>query len=226
VWVIPCIVLALASLLSYQMPVYAARLIGQEFALDSLWVAAWNDSISTRVLFLTVYMIVGFVFWAGPVLYVAGLLHPRYSRRFRQRTGRTLAFLTTPLKPVFWFLERKYQHWTDEALAARALKSLYETEFKEQFLSCSEFQNFYKRLNDEQQIDRKQPVRKAIAASVDEVEDAEILLGLEKGYALQDLTTRYRAIIKQVHPDIAGPNDIARRVTAARELISGRRGWK
>ena len=193
-----------------------ARLIGQEFALNSLWAAAWQDSVPARVLFLTVYMIAGFVLWTGPVLYVAGLLHPRYSRRFQHRTGRALAFLTTPLKPVFWFLERKYQHWSDETLAARALKSLYETEFKAQFLSCSEFQNFYKRLNDEQQIDRQQPVRTAIAASVDAFEDAEILLGLEKGYALQDLTARYRSLIKQVHPDIAGPNDIARRVTAAR----------
>src|SRR5271165_5099478 len=130
------------------MPVYIARLFGQELALNSLWAAALQDSVPTKVLFLTVYMIAGFVLWTGPVLYVAGLLHPRFSQRFRHRTGRAFAFLTTPLRPVFLILERKYQQWSDEMLATRALKSLYKTDFREQFLSFSEFQNFYKRLND------------------------------------------------------------------------------
>jgi DnaJ family protein C protein 19 len=223
---IPFIVLAVILLISYQMPIYTARLIGQEFALDSLWATAWNDSVASRVIFLTVYMIAGFALWTAPVIYVVGLLHPRYSPRVRDRTGRVLAFLTTPLRPVFLVLQRKYRQWNDEARAARTLKSLYEIDFKDHFLSFTEFQNFYQRLNDSQQIDRVQPVRRALAASLDECEDAEILLGLGKGYALPDLTARYRALIKQVHPDIAGPNDIARRVTAARDLITARRGWK
>jgi hypothetical protein len=96
--IIPLGIAALAVLLSYQMPVYMARLIGQEAALDYLWMAAWYDSIPTRVLFVTAYMLAGFLSWAGPVVYiVVALFDPRYGPALRQRTVRALVFLTIPL---------------------------------------------------------------------------------------------------------------------------------
>ncbi len=225
--IIPLGIAALAVLLSYQMPVYMARVIGQEAALNHLWMAAWYDSISSRVLFITAYMLAGFLSWAGPVTYiVVALFDPRYGPALRRRTVRALVFLTIPLTPVLLFLQRKRQQWSDEIEARRRLRALYETDFKEEFLSFSEFESYYRRLNDAQQIDRQLPVGKALAAALDEFEDAEILLGLEKGYAMKDLTARYRALMKHVHPDIAGPNDIARRVGAARDIVSVRKGWK
>jgi hypothetical protein len=53
------------------------------------------------------------------------------------------------------------------------------------------------------------------------------LLGLpENGsFTAADLKTRYRALMKGLHPDIAGPNELAVQINAACTLIRTRKGW-
>jgi adenine specific DNA methylase Mod len=106
------------------------------------------------------------------------------------------------------------------------LKRLYKADFRDQFISFRQFHSFYEWLDKNKYVDPKIPLGNTFVASLDDFKDAEILLGLEKSYTTQELTTKYRTLMKQVHPDIAGPNDIARRLTEARDLIKGRRGWK
>src|SRR5690349_10405462 len=74
---------AVLAAFSYEMPILLARLLGQEPALNALWASVSQDSVAIRIVFITVYMIVGTALWAGPLVYVTGLLHPRYSRRYR-----------------------------------------------------------------------------------------------------------------------------------------------
>jgi hypothetical protein len=106
------VVLAVVAAFSYEMPVLLARLIGQEPALDALWVSVWQDGLPTQIVFITAYMIVGTALWTAPVVYIGGLLHPKYSRRFRDWTGRVLAFAGTPLLPLIGVTTRKCSECT------------------------------------------------------------------------------------------------------------------
>ena len=132
--------LAVAAAFSYQMPILLARLFGQEIALNSLWAAAWHDSMTTRIVFLTAYIIVGTALWTAPLVYVGGLLHPHYSQRFRHRTGQVLTLLCYPLLPLFLIVQRRYQASLNEIKNRRALQALYHADFREAFVSFGEFE--------------------------------------------------------------------------------------
>lgn len=216
------IALCAAMLLSYQMPVYAARLIGQEQTLAHLWNAVLQDSPAAHVLFFAAYMIAGFVLWAGPVGYVAAHFHPGSGPAMRRRTGVFLSYLLFPLRPLLHLIERKYDDWNGDMIERRTMKALYKRDFSQQFPAFKQFYRYYKWLNDRHYIDPVQP----LTAFSDPFQDAEALLGLTGNYGAQDLSARYRALIKQVHPDIAPPSDIARRLTEARDIIKARKGWK
>jgi hypothetical protein len=224
--IIPVIVLAVVAAFSYEMPILLARLVGQEAALNGLWAAVWQDSLAAKVVFVTAYMLTGAALWIAPLVYVVALLHPGYSRRVRDRTRRVVVFVAGPLRPLLEGWQRRREQSRDAIERRRALLTLYTAEFKDNFVSFGEFEHYYDRLSDGNQVDHGQPVRLAITACLDELKDAEILLGLQKGYGRDELTARYRALAMQVHPDKAGPNDIFRRVTDARDIINLRRGWK
>ncbi|TBA11054.1 J domain-containing protein [Rhizobium ruizarguesonis] len=172
------------------------------------------------------YMLIGFLAWALPVGYVFALWNPETGPATRKRTGLILGFLGAPLLPVFQPVANKIQSCRDEAEERRRLKEIYRSDYADEFLSFTQFYEYCIWLKDNKHIDHSEPIRKSFAASLDNFRDAEILLGLSREYTVQDLASRYRSLIKQVHPDIAGPNDILRRLTLARDLIKARRGWK
>lgn len=220
------IAVAFAALLSYQMPIYFARIVGKEHTLNYIYAPAWHDSIPSRILFLAAYEAVGFLLWATPVAFIVIVFHPQYGSRIRQWIGRGLSFPWLLLMPARISIFRKYDNWSRKISTRRELKRLYKTKFKDQFMSFSQFYFFHEWLDKNKHIKPTIPLEGTFAASLDVSKDAEILLGLNQNYGSQELTNRYRALMKQVHPDVAGPNDIARRLTEARDLIRGRRGWK
>ena len=65
----------------------------------------------------------------------------------------------------------------------------------------------------------------ARAVSVDLAREAETLFGLAWPYTADLLKARYMALIKRVHPDVAGPNGVAQRLNAGRDAIARQRGW-
>src|ERR1700733_14063829 len=89
-----------ALLLSYEMPIYAARLLGLETNLNWIWYSVDQDGAATKVIVFCLYMIVGFALWAGPVAFVVTFLHPQWGILLRQRTGRFFGLLLIPAMPV------------------------------------------------------------------------------------------------------------------------------
>lgn len=214
-----------AALLSYQMPIWICHLFGQDATLNAVWAAAWPD-VPTRVLFFIAYMLTGFFIWAGPIGYVFALCNAQTGPATRKGTGVILGFLSAPLMPALRPIAARIQRGRDKAQERQRLKEIYTAEYADEFLSFTQFFEYCSWLNENRHIDHSEPIRKSFAASLDNFKDAEILLGLPSGYTAQDLGSRYRSLIKQVHPDIVGPNDITRRLTLARDLIKAKRGWK
>jgi len=52
--------------------------------------------------------------------------------------------------------------------------------------------------------------------------EAYAILGLDAAATATDVHAAWRRLIAQVHPDAGGSNDLARRVTAARDLLLAR----
>ena len=62
-------------------------------------------------------------------------------------------------------------------------------------------------------------------AAPDPVEAAIRLLGLPESFTSDDLKRRFRTLIKGVHPDLVGPNELATQLNDAHALIKERKGW-
>ena len=71
---------------------------------------------------------------------------------------------------------------------------------------------------------RARAKRDAGAAS-GSLQDAEDLFGLSGDYSPSELRARFAGLMRQVHPDVAGKNGLARRVTEARDAIKAAKGW-
>lgn len=52
------------------------------------------------------------------------------------------------------------------------------------------------------------------------------LLGLKQGFTKDEFETRYRTLMKGVHPDVAGPNELARQLNEARDIIRRAKPWR
>jgi hypothetical protein len=121
------------------------------------------------------------------------------------------------------------------------LRSLFEGDFKGDFNTFTEFEAYMAWASEqanptlemykEAQIRNLGPTAFEIRVALDLCKDAEKLLGLKPGYTAADLKTRYYNLMKLFHEDatrgkdISG-NDIARRITEARDLLKSRKGWK
>jgi hypothetical protein len=84
---------AVAALLSYQMPVYAARLAGAEDRLNQFWAAGMNDALPAQILFVAFYTIAGFALWAAPFGLIAWVCHPDAGEDIR-------SVLASPFSPA------------------------------------------------------------------------------------------------------------------------------
>jgi hypothetical protein len=214
--------IALAGLLSFEMPVYAARAFGAEDRLNQIWNTGLNDTLPAQILAVTAYMLAGFLIWAAPAALVIGSVHPQTGPRVRALFAPVVRILAAPFRPLQVWLTNRWDAWSGELAERSTIKSIYEKEFAGQFASFAQFRRYYRWLNDQNYIDPREP----LTASSDKFADAVAFLGLPEGFDQKALAARFGLLMKQVHPDIAGPNDIARRLTDAREILKARKGWK
>lgn len=199
----------LAGLVSYQVPIYAARYVGREAQLNTAWAAAFRDSYPSGILFVCAYMAIGFAVWAVPLFLLVRL------------TPRFLRLLIWPLQPLAYLGATMSDRVRDARSERAQLRGLYRTEYKGQFPSFRRFRQYMEWLAASNGA--MQPG--GFAAARDPYDDALVLLGLSRNSTKAEFITRYRDLMRRVHPDQAGPNDIARRVNEAREVIAARKGW-
>lgn len=101
----------------------------------------------------------------------------------------------------------------------------YRAEFRGAYASYWEFKSalkarMYSDANASQQGDPPPPDRDPFASACE-------VMGLppDGSFTESQFKARYRALMKEVHPDVAGPNKRAAEVNAASMLIRERKGW-
>jgi hypothetical protein len=213
---------AVAAAFTYEMPLLLAQLFGERAALAAWWVNVSAGDIAGIIIFIAVYIVIGFALWAVPLWYVFTILRPQGGAVARQRTGAVLSVLLIPVRPVLDRIATRFKQLDEERRDRLELKELYRREFAAHFPSFERFMVYYRHLNSGGYVDPSQPYK----ISTDPLKDAEAMLGLQSGYTAQDLTSRYRALMHQVHPDKAPPSDLARRITDARDIIVAAKGWR
>lgn len=113
------------------------------------------------------------------------------------------------------------QRWAER----QELRRLYREEFADEFDS---FKEFKRRLNDPdpEEEEEEEKARPQEPPKVDPYAASIRLLGLTDNFTRKDLEDRYRKLMRGVHPDVAGPNELATQINQARDLIKRRKGWK
>lgn len=104
----------------------------------------------------------------------------------------------------------------------RELRRLYREEYADDFKSFRAFKAYWDALQngEEPGADGDTDPPKA-----DPFTRAVHLFGLPESFGKADLEKRYRTLMRGVHPDIAGPNELAQQLNEARDLINRRMGW-
>jgi hypothetical protein len=121
------------------------------------------------------------------------------------------------------------QNWREE----QELRRLWQREFRAEFRT---FKNFKRHFHagtagggnagaNEQRHDSEPP--RPEPPKPDPFKAACRILGLPEdgAFTAAELKKRYLTLIKGVHPDIAGPNELAAQINAACTLIRERKGW-
>lgn len=216
------VLFALGAMLSYKMPIFIARFIGLEPQINNLWNSAANDDEVSFILFLAAWMTIGFAAWAVPAFVVVRACRKENLLAVWRRLPGLLHPLSRSARPIFLLMGERLQSWEDQFTERQTLRTLYKSEFKEDFPSFKRFLDYYDKINEKGFI----APGVGFTASADPFQDAVILLGLEDEFKPDDLASRYRSLIRGVHPDVAGPNDVARRITDARDVIKARKGWR
>jgi hypothetical protein len=99
-----------------------------------------------------------------------------------------------------------------------ALWQRYRSEFYQAYTSFAEFRRaYYGEDDDARAQDTPEPANT--------LEQAFALFGLAADCGREEFERRYRELIKQVHPDRAGPNAMATQLNEARTLIRKQKGW-
>jgi hypothetical protein len=106
------------------------------------------------------------------------------------------------------------------------LRRLYREEYAADFPSYRAFLRFYRKIaNGEDPGAQRDERRHENQAATDPVEAAIRLLGLPESFTSDDLKRRFRTLIKGIHPDVVGPNELATQLNNAHALIKERKGW-
>ncbi len=105
------------------------------------------------------------------------------------------------------------------------LKRLWRAEFRDQFATFREFLDAFD--NGGKSPGGGQQEAPKTDAKRDAFTAACRLLGLPTSgeFTLQQLNTRFRALMQKAHPDSGGSNEHAARLNAARDLIKKTKGW-
>ena len=117
----------------------------------------------------------------------------------------------------------RFAQWRYEQ---RELRRLYREEYAADFPSYRAFLRFYRKVAaGEDPGAQRGGSEHAGQAAIDPVEAAIRLLGLPENFTSDDLKRRFRTLIKGVHPDVVGPNELATQLNDAYTLIKERKGW-
>jgi hypothetical protein len=119
------------------------------------------------------------------------------------------------------------QNWREE----QELRRLWQREFHEEFRTFKDFKRHFHAgtaaggNTGEQRQDSEPP--RPEPPKPDPFKAACRVLGLPEdgAFTAAELKKRYLTLIKGVHPDIAGPNELAAQINAACTLIRERKGW-
>jgi hypothetical protein len=110
----------------------------------------------------------------------------------------------------------------------RELRQLYREDFARDFPTFRDFLRFYRAIENGEDPDTQRDGRQhtgQAAPAPDPVEAAVRLLGLSDDFTSDDLKRRFRTLIKGVHPDVVGPNELATQLNDAHALIKEKKGW-
>ena len=192
--------------------------------------AAWGGALSRLTPLLTVIAValepfrMGLMLMAAPLLVaLAPVFEPL--RRSAMAIAAVLESLRglwrCTVSPVIarasLLHQRLHFEWT--------LWRTYRAEFRGSFASYREFKSEFKaRMNaGTSGPERNEPP----APAPDPFAAACKIIGLPASgnFTEAEFKARYRALMKEVHPDIAGPNERAAQVNAASMLIKKRKGW-
>lgn len=148
--------------------------------------------------------------------------------------GVALAFVGHPLR-LLWQegtarLGNRLALVQERLRQAVELRRLYREEFADQFANFADFKNAFeeKARQDEARQEYRQERQGPQGRSNDPFVQACRLLGLPEdgSFTQADLKARYRALIRGVHPDVAGDNGVASEINAAYGFINKFKGWR
>jgi hypothetical protein len=238
-------VIALATLvLSFLIPGWVAGALGLSGPHAHLlaWLATQGDWV--RAGLWLVYGLAGFgMLLAGVMAVVAagflltqGLLNVM---AWAVRTSGATALLLGQL--MFWpleilaellrdLLEEATSYLTARWHERRELRRLYREDFAADFPTFRAFLRFYRAVGNGEDPEEDDTWGKGkrsdgSAPEFDPFKAAIRLLGLPEGFTRDDLKRRFGTLIKGVHPDLVGPNELAPQVNNAYALIKERKGW-
>jgi hypothetical protein len=222
--------------LSFLMPGWAASALGLAGPHAHLvnWMTA-QEGLSCLVLWL-IYGLAGFgvLLAIAVAICAAGLALMRglgKARAWALRNGAAIArllglailWLAQILGELLWDAYAtkviRLAEWRHEQ---HELRRIYREEYADRFPSYRAFLRFYRAIENGDDPNAQQDERQHAA---DPVEAAIRLLGLTGNFTRDDLKRRFRTLIKGIHPDVVGPNELATQLINAYTLINERKGW-
>jgi len=226
--------------LSFLIPGWVARALGLTGPFAHLldWMTA-QEGLFCLALWLA-YGLVGFCFLLAVAVAVGGtglaLLWGlrkikawvlRCSVALARLLGLAALWLAQILGEWLWdvyaTLVIRFAQWRYER---RELRRLYREEYAADFPSYRAFLRFYRAIENGEDPDAQRGGRHdGGQAAPDPLEAAIRLLGLPENFTNADLKRRFRTLIKGVHPDAVGPNELATQLNDAYTLIKERKGW-
>ena len=226
--------------LSFLTPGWAARALGLSGPLAHLldWMTA-QEGLFCLSLWLA-YGLAGFCVLLALAVAVgsaglAVLWGLRRAKAWVLRTSVAIArllglaalFLAQILGELLWDVyATQLVHFAEWRYEQRELRRLYREEYAADFPSYRAFLRFYRAIEKGEDPGAQRDGSKAAGqAAPDPVEAAIRLLGLPESFTSDDLKRRYRALIKGIHPDLVGPNELATQLNDAHALIKERKGW-
>jgi hypothetical protein len=154
---------------------------------------------------------------------IARIAEP-YWFAFRFHAGPVLDPLVDYCRKTLPALLARAASWRERLVFEWTLWRAYQAEFPDGFASYREFRKaFIERMNAGARPDpppSPPPARDPFAAACE-------VMGLPASgsFTEREFKARYRALMKEVHPDVAGPNARAAEVNAASQVIKKRKGW-
>lgn len=128
------------------------------------------------------------------------------------------------LSQLAWdVVEEPYAHLAALWAERQELRRLYREEYAQDFRSYQEFKRAWTAMDEEPDKEEEKPDKDH--SRTDPLAAAARLLGLPEGFTRREFEDRYRRLMKGVHPDVAGPNELAVQINAARMTIKERMGW-